>query len=219
MKKIILRSVVCATILFGCTEKSEHTHREGGHTHGSELEAISHTIWTTKSELFVEYKPLIVGEVSKFAAHFTEMQHFKAIEEGSVIVSLIANGKGIRQSTDAPSSPGIFRLALQPKEQGIYQLVFEIETKYFSDRIVIDSIPVYADVNTALENVKENDIGEEIVYLKEQAWKVEFANMEVLKQPFAEVIKTTGEILPAQGDEVVITAKSNGIVTFGKVKD
>jgi RND family efflux transporter MFP subunit len=54
--------------------------------------------------------------------------------------------------------------------------------------------------------------------LKEQAWKVEFANMAVIRQSFNEIIKTTGEILPAQGDEMVIVANANGIVTFSGSK-
>ncbi len=59
---------------------------------------------------------------------------------------------------------------------------------------------------------------EEITYLKEQAWKVAFANSKVVKRPFSEIIKTTGHIVPAQGDEVIITANSNGLITFGNSK-
>ena len=217
MKNIFLSSIVFTAILFGCKDESEHVHGAGGHSHG--LEPVAYTIYTDKTELFVEFKPLVIGQTSKFAAHFTQLgDQFTAIEEGSVTVSLIANGKGIKHSAEAPSSPGIFRLALQPKEKGIYQLVFDIETKDYTDRIVIDSVSVYSNDEDVLANIQEDDIGEEITYLKEQAWKVDFANMEVLKQPFAEVIKTTGQILPAQGDEIVVTAKSNGIITFGKSK-
>ena len=38
--------------------------------------------------------------------------------------------------------------------------------------------------------------------------------MEVKRGPFTEIIKTTGQILPAPGDETIITAKSKGIITF-----
>ena len=65
---------------------------------------------------------------------------------------------------------------------------------------------------------QDQTIGEEVVYLKEQAWKIDFANREVKKQLFTEVIRTTGQILPAYGDEVIITAKSRGIITFGSNK-
>jgi len=77
-------------------------------------------VWTDNTELFVEFNPLIVGEVSSFAAHFSEMKHFKAITEGQVTVSLIKDKKGIRQTVGAPSSPGIFKPSLKPKESGVF---------------------------------------------------------------------------------------------------
>ncbi len=41
-----------------------------------------------------------------------------------------------------------------------------------------------------------------------------YAVIKIQPQTFYEVIKTSGEILPAQGDEVVITAKNQGIIVF-----
>ena len=73
---------------------------------------------------------------------------------------------------------------------------------------------VYPDVKTAQDSKAEEGNGNEISYLKEQAWKVEFANMAITRQPFSAIIKTTGEILPAQGDEMVVSANTNGIVMF-----
>ena len=105
---------------------------------GVELEPLAYTLYTDKSELFVEFKPLIVGEVSKFAAHFTQLgKNFKAVTEGSVTVSLIGNNKQLADKAEKPSSPGIFRLALNPENSGTYQLVFDIQTKEFDDKIMI----------------------------------------------------------------------------------
>ena len=176
---------------------------------------LSYTLYSDTSELFVEFTPLVVGQPTRFAAHLTKLQNFKPFTEGQVTVSLIKEGKGIRHSAGAPSSPGIFRLALQPKEAGLYQLVFAIRTEGFTDRFVIPEVRVYPDERTALADQPAETGGDEITYLKEQAWKTDFANREVTREPFADIIKTTGQILPAQGDEVVVAAKSNGIVSFG----
>ena len=222
MNKIIISFVLFATLFTAC--KDEHKHDgEHGHSHGNEthtdLEPLAYTIYTEKSELFVEFKPLVVGETSKFAAHFTQLgENFTAVTEGSVTVSLIGKEKQPTNKAESPFSPGIFRLALKPENAGIYQLIFEIKTKEFSDKIIIDSVFVFPDTKSALRYSQESTIGEEIVYLKEQAWKIEFANAEVRKQPFTEIIKTTGQILPAPGDEVIITAKSSGVITFGNNK-
>ncbi len=99
------------------------------------------TLYTDKSELFVEFKPLTVGETSKFAAHFTQLgENFKAVTDGSVTVGLIGGGTPLTDKAEAPSSPGIFRLALTPENPGTYQLVFDIQTKEFSDKITVANI-------------------------------------------------------------------------------
>jgi RND family efflux transporter MFP subunit len=211
MKNISFIIAVFTLLFIGCNNPTEEKHEQetGG------LEPLAYTLYSDKSELFVEFKPLIVGETSKFAAHFTILgEIFLPLTEGKITVSLIVGENGIRNSSDKASSPGIFRLALNPKNAGKGKLIFDIETKDYSDKIIIENITVLPSKKTASENIEENTIVEEIVYLKEQAWKIEFANTEVKKQSFTEIIKTTGQILPAQGDEVVITAKSSGIITF-----
>lgn len=226
MKKAIISCIIVAGLLAGCNDgnhkhgDAEHGHLHGDEVHtGGELEPLAYTLYADKSELFVEFKPLIVGKTSKFAAHFTQLgENFKAVTEGSVTVSLIGNETQLTDKAEAPSSPGIFRLALNPENPGTYQLVFDIQTKEFSDKITITNITVYPDTQTALVNQQEQTIGEEIVYLKEQAWKIDFANKEVKRQPFTEIIKTTGQVLPAPGDETTITAKCKGIITFGNNK-
>jgi RND family efflux transporter MFP subunit len=226
MNKAIISFVIVAGLLAGCNNDShEHANAEHGHLHGDETHAgvapepLAYTLYTDKTELFVEFKPLIVGKTSKFAAHFTQLgKNFKAVTEGSVTVSLIGNKKQLTNTAEKPSSPGIFRLALNPENSGTYQLVFDIHTKEFSDKIMIENTTVYPDTKTALTNQRKQTIGEEIVYFKEQAWKIDFANREVKKQPFTEIIKTTGQILPTYGDEVIITAKSVGIIKFGSNK-
>ncbi len=226
MNKAIISIVIVAGLLASCNNDiHEHASAEHGHLHGDETHAgvapepLAYTLYTDKTELFVEFKPLIVGKTSKFAAHFTQLgENFKAVTEGSVTVSLIGNKKQSTDKAEKPSSPGIFRLALKPENSGVYQLVFDIQTKELSDKITISSITVYPDAKTSLEKQQEQTIGEEIVYLKEQAWKIDFANREVKSGPFTEIIKTTGQILPAHGDETTITAKSKGIITFGNNK-
>lgn len=195
------------TILFySCNEQpAENT---------SEEVTSVHTIWTEKTELFVEYDAFVIGELSTFAAHFTDMKDFKAITEGKVTVSLIQGDKGIRNTVDAPSSPGIFKPALRPKTAGTYQLVFDIETPTIKDRIVIENVPVYASAKEAAEKYPKKEAGNQITFLKEQAWKMDFANVPVKKQQVYHVIHSGGEILSAQGDEVTITATASGIVMY-----
>ena len=41
-----------------------------------EPEGLSVTRWTTTTELFAEYPPLVLGETSRFAIHLTRMDTF-----------------------------------------------------------------------------------------------------------------------------------------------
>jgi cobalt-zinc-cadmium efflux system membrane fusion protein len=225
MNKLIISFACLAILLSSCnnqknkTNDDHHAHEDIGHgalagSHAA-LEPLSYTVYTDKLELFVEFKPLVVGEVSKFAAHFTFLgKRFKAVATGDVLVSLVGKGDQPKFRSNEPSSPGIFRLALKPINSGTYDLIFEVNTGGFTDKIVIKDVTVFNDV-TSVVGDSSNEINDEISYLKEQAWKVDFATKEVLRGSFSEIIKTTGEILTAQGDEVVVTAKSSGIISFG----
>lgn len=178
------------------------------------LPSLSYTIYTEKSELFAEFRSLVQGDSTKLAGHFTKLgEFFSAITEGTITLTLTVGDNVVSQASTVSSSPGIFRYAIVPGKTGIGKMVFDIQTKDYADQIVIDNVTVFTDAKAAQAAQKEVTKGNEISYLKEQAWKVEFANMAVTPQSFNEIIKTTGEILPAQGDEMVVTANTNGIVT------
>lgn len=213
MKKYLLPLAMMAAVINGC-----HNHdQEHGHDHaaGEEgLEPLVYTIYTDNTELFVEFQPLVVGEESRFAAHFTRLgEVFTPLREGRIDLTLNVDGKQTKITATEPQVPGIFRLALTPDQAGKAQLTFDITTADYQDKIVIDGLTVYTDEASAEANAVEGTDAE-IAYLKEQAWKVEFANEEVKRRPFHDVLKTGGQILSAPGDEVVVSAKSPGIVLF-----
>ena len=58
------------------------------------------------------------------------------------------------------------------------------------------------------------DHGDVISFTREQAANVTFAVQEVQPTTFHQVIKTSGQILPATGEEAVIAATSHGIISF-----
>jgi RND family efflux transporter MFP subunit len=216
MKHIFAAFFLAVAIIACNNPATEHPHAPDGSHPGEEgLQSVSYTLYSNKSELFVEFKPLVVGSTSKFAAHLTKLgENFLPYTEGTVTVSLLQGNKGLKNTATAPSSPGIFRLALQPTQAGLGKLIFDIQTKEVTDQIIIDSVEVYADEKTAIAAQRKEAGGSDISYLKEQAWKVEFANAPVQKQMMYDVVKTSGEILSAPGDEVTIAAKSNGVIKF-----
>ncbi len=208
-------------VLFGCQQpnRDEHAHLPDGSHPGEEGPAtLSYTLYSGKSELFVEFKPLIAGKTSKFATHLTLLgERFLPYTQGSVTVSLAVNNSGIRQTADTPASTGIYRLALQPAVPGTGKLVFDIKTKEFTDQFVIDNLPVYPDEASALKAQQaEAAASNGISYLKEQAWKVDFANTPAMRMPFHNVIRTSGQVTAATGDEQTLTARTAGVVSILK---
>jgi len=199
-----------------CKQNNEdnHAHNPDGSHVGEEIPRVDYTIWTNQTELFVEFPVLIVGQPSKFAAHFTVMDKHQPVREGSVTVSLIKGDKGIRATAESPSSPGIFSPIIQPKESGIHQLVFDLSTPQYKDKIVIKDLMVYANMEEA--NKAISDAGEDgsISFLKEQAWKIEFQTAPVIKGEIYDVIKTSGVWQPAQGSVKTMVATANGTVNF-----
>ncbi|TXD51707.1 efflux RND transporter periplasmic adaptor subunit [Polaribacter sp. IC066] len=207
MKYIIL---VSAMLLMSCGNQKE------GNT-AAEVASIpvkSLTLWTGKTELFVEFPALIVGENSRFAAHFTVLDNHKPVREGEVTVSLIKGDNGIRNTSESPSSPGIFSPSLQPKEAGNFKLIFEIKTPTFSDTLIVHDIIVYASKEDAINALGAASEDAGISFLKEQAWKIDFQTAPVVSGKIYDVINTSGVWMPSPGSVKSLAAKSNGVVDF-----
>ena len=213
MKYIV---IVLALLAMSCNNKAEdaHAHNADGTHAGEEIPRSGQTIWTDKTELFVEFPALIVGNTSRFAAHFTVLDKHQPVREGSVTVSLIKGDKGLRHTVDAPSSPGIFLPTIQPKEAGTYQLVFELKTPEYSDKITIDDVTVYANTDDAIKVLGNAEEDESVSFSKEQAWKIDFQTAPVVSGKIYDVINTSGVWTPASGSVKTLVAKSNGVVGF-----
>ncbi|MCM4156464.1 efflux RND transporter periplasmic adaptor subunit [Gramella sp. AN32] len=208
--------ILMVLIMASCQSGSEEDHAhdaEGNHLAG-EIPALSHTVWTDKTELFVEFPALVEGNTSKFAAHFTVLDKHQPVRKGSVTVSLLKKGKGIRHTVETPSSPGIFSPALQPKEPGIYDLVFELNTPDYEDRIVLENVQVYANPEAAIKALGGEEEAGGISFLKEQAWKIDFQTQPVTLGEVFEIVHTSGIWKAAPGTYKALAANANGMVDF-----
>ena len=208
--------IVLAFLAMSCNNKAEdaHAHNADGSHLGEEIPRIGYTIWTEKIELFVEFPALIVGKPSRFAAHFTILEKHQPVREGSVTVSLIKGDKGLRNTVEELSSPGIFSPTIQPKEAGTYQLVFELKTPEYSDKITIDNVTVYANTNDAIKALGNAEEVGSVSFTKEQAWKIDFQTALVVSGKIYDVINTSGVWMPSPGSVKSLAAKSNGVVDF-----
>jgi membrane fusion protein, heavy metal efflux system len=194
-----------------------HSHdAAGGHStvdgHDHETMVHSYTLFSENHELFVEFEPLVAGQITTFAAHVTQLDDYKPVSEGNFTVSLIKGNKGIRHRADAPSSPGIFRPALKPEEPGTYKLRFEFMDEGNEVFFGVEGVQVYADAHDVGHASESKPMDDEITFLKEQAWKSEFAAMTIDFRPFYSVIHTSGRVKIRPQSETMIYTQTQGKV-------
>nr|MBA2543066.1 efflux RND transporter periplasmic adaptor subunit [Deltaproteobacteria bacterium] len=116
-----MRHSILLVSLLGCGHGHDHDDK-GGHSK-AELPGQSVTLWTERTELFMEYQPLIVGKETRFAAHVTEMPTFKAVTAGNATITLTMAGTGpLEGAVKEPSNPGIFRPTITPTKAGKCEL-------------------------------------------------------------------------------------------------
>ncbi|MBK6626009.1 MAG: efflux RND transporter periplasmic adaptor subunit [Flavobacteriales bacterium] len=211
--------VLVAALLHACHDHPHPDQGEHGHDHAAgadhhvELEPLAYTLYSDSIELFVEFKPLVVGQESRFAAHFTHLRSVHVpLTQGSASVAMKGIGAPQVITADAPSSPGIFRMAVTPAQEGSCSLTFIVNVGNLHDTLTIGGLRVYSNEHEAQHAEQPEDPPGDITYLKEQAWKIPFALARVDKSPFAMAVRVGAEVEPAIAGEEVITARSAGVV-------
>ncbi|MBD3617103.1 MAG: efflux RND transporter periplasmic adaptor subunit [Gracilimonas sp.] len=196
-------------------EDDSHSHEgEDTHSHGedSQLEGAGViTQWTDKTELFMEYPELIVGQEATFAVHLTRLSDFKPISESEVqfVFSSERGNEGSLTETEV-QIPGIYGPDVIFERAGRYDLTIIIQGMV-DDTLQVNGIPVYSsteDVPTAHEEEDPNLIS----FLKEQQWKIPFATQKVGQHTLSETVDAHGELKPVQSREVIVSAPFSGII-------
>jgi len=212
--KTTIYLILSMLIFISCQNQSKTS--DDADDHANEAVSIKYTTYDSNFEIFAEATPFIKGETSGILAHITKLADFKPLTEGKVTASLIVGTKGIRQKLDAPTRTGIYLFQLQPEFTGKGKLVFDIQTEDSIYSVTIPSVEVFADEHDAIHEAEELgfDNPNAINFTKEQSWKVDFATGCPAVEPFGQTIKTTAHVQSAFTDEIILTAKTNGIVTF-----
>lgn len=213
----IISYILLALLTSNCSQ-SEHK----GHSHEAEAEqeehaehaALTQTLFTNELEFYAEYPALIVGEKSVFTSYITERTNYSPAKAEKITISLIKGKKGIRNTSSSPLKPGVFSTSLHPKEAGMYTLQVDLLKDGKNIRFSANNIEVYKTHEAAEKAASTTKSGNEITYLKEQAWANNFGIIQIKKNAFKEVIHTSGKLLPANGDENTIVAPFTGIVTL-----
>jgi RND family efflux transporter MFP subunit len=192
-----------------------HTHEnENGHHHDDAK--LQLTAYGNEWEVFAEAAPFATGQESGVLAHFSWLENFKPLTQGSVTATLTINGKSVSQTLEKPTRTGICRFSLTPETEGVGTLVFTLDTEKGKSEVTVSDIKVFADKHAAEHAAEDAAIASAnaIPFTKEQSWKVNFATAEADYGDFWQVIKTAARVQSAIGDETVIVAKTSGTILF-----
>lgn len=175
--------------------------------------AVAVTIWTDKTELFMEHPPLVAGQKASFHIHLTDLSTFAPLREGKVVVRF--EGERIdRFEVDGPSTPGIFNVTLEVPQARRYQVAVEVHSARLKDELRVGPVTVYPDQQAALAGIGASDEGA-TSFLKEQQWTLDFATMKVDAQARRQVVSVPAMVQPRVGGSAEVRAPAAGRISGG----
>jgi len=223
MKYKVLIVVALFAVLAACKHQDhadDHEHdapkqeKSGGHQHDNVK--FQFTTYSDQFELFAEADPFIMGEEISILAHFTWLKNFKPLNDASIKALLTVDGNLLAESKGRKLKDGIFKFYLTPKQDGEGTLVFTIDSQNEEYLVEEKNILVFGDTHNATHWAMEQETSgpNTSVFTKEQSWKVVFETLLPEEKTFGEVIKTTALAQPCHEGEVILSAKSNGVIQF-----
>ncbi|MBI2827922.1 MAG: efflux RND transporter periplasmic adaptor subunit [Acidobacteria bacterium] len=180
----------------------------------AEVPTLDLTAWTDKTELFMEYPPLVGGQEALFAVHLTRLSDFSAMMAGRPRLEFTpeSGGTPIVVQGSEPSRPGVFRVLGPMPPAGRYRWVLAIEAPDLSDRHDLGTITVFADAAAAVADAESSgeDDPTAITYLKEPQWTIGFATALVQEAELRRGIRVPAVVEPLIGGEAVVAAPAAG---------
>lgn len=223
MLRMSAAAVAVMLLLVACGDKKSDSagHHDHGSAiaatvdqhddHGEAVEKLTHL--TDRTELFVEFPALVVGQPSVFAAHVTQLADFKPVTKGTLTVVLAGeSGAEERFISDAPSVPGIFKPNVTPKQAGERELTIIVESAAGTATHELGPVTVYADTKAAQAGHGHDDADDGIAFSKEQQWKSDFAIIEAVKGTARASVTATATIKGQPDGEALLAAPAAGIV-------
>ena len=201
--------LACATI--GALSSCRH---HDGHEHHHDAE--HYTAYSDHYELYAETEPVLVNQEASILVHLTRLSDFKPV--GDAALTVLLDGKIVDAHAHAEETAGLYHVSFTPTASGHTHLSLVVEHPDATDTVTfhLDVYASHEEMHHHEGHHHEEDGIDGITFTKEQSWQVGFATAEIRPLPFDAVIRATAEVLPSQGDERVVTAKSSGIVVLSQ---
>ena len=186
-------------------------------TEDAELPTLDVTHWTDRTELFMEYPPLVAGQTALFAVHLTDLRDFSAMNAGRPRIEFTpeTGGTPVVLQGNEPSRPGVFRVEAALPPAGRYQWALIVEAPNLSDRHDLGAVTVFGDHGAAVVDAEQHAIEDSaaISYLKEPQWTNGFGTAAIEEAEVRGSIRVPATVHPLPGGEAVVAAPAAGRFT------
>lgn len=202
----LVSSVIILVVVSGCRSASKPPE--------AQTPTLDITDWTGKTELFMEYPPLVAGRRALFAVHLTQMADFKPVADGQATIEFTpeAGGSPIAVTGPKPSRPGAFRVEGAVPAAGRYRWALRLDAPGLMDRHELGTITVFADDHSASADAARQPVVDAaaIAYLKEQQWTNEFATAPVQATDVRSSIRVPATVNALPGGEAIVSTPAAG---------
>jgi RND family efflux transporter MFP subunit len=187
----------------------------------AERPTLDVTHWTDKTELFMEYPPLVAGQTALFAVHLTRLSDFSAMTAGRPRIEFTpeSGGPPVVLQGNEPSRPGVFRAEGAAPPAGRYEWALIVDAPGLSDRHELGAVTVFADQAAAVTDAGQlaDEDPTAITYLKEPQWTNGFATVLIQDAELRRAIRVPAVIEPLTGGEAVVAAPADGRFMSGSL--
>ncbi len=199
-------ALVLLALLAGCKEEAGGAPEAHPQPH-----VLTH--FTPSTELFVEFAPLIVGERSTFAAHFTRLDDYTPISAGTVDVVLSGgNAPTARFRIEIPRAPGIFAPTVVPRVAGERRVQVFLTAQGVQVEHDLGLFMVHASPEAAASAPAPRAPQGEIGFLKEQQWHSDFAIEALRPMWLRESVTAPAEVRASSEGEFIVAAPAPGLL-------
>jgi membrane fusion protein, heavy metal efflux system len=205
-RNMLIAATIAGLAVAGCRGRAQPAAEP-------EAPTLNVTHWTERTELYLEYPPLVAGHSALFAVHLTTLADFKPVAAGQARIEFTPQG-GQPSSLvgPKPSRPGAFRVEGAPPAAGQYRWALVLEAPGLTDRHDLGEIRIFADEATANAEAARRpaEDASAIAYLKEQQWTNEFATAPAQDAEVRTSLRVPAMLDPLPGGEAVVAAPAAG---------
>lgn len=202
-QRAVFGLALAALLLSGCTDVPEDRR----------VALTPHVVTDVQAqtELFVEFAPLVAGEPSVFAAHFTRLSDYSPIAEGALEVVLSGgDAPSERFRVRAPRAPGIFAPTVLPRATGERSLSLVLTAPDLEASHLLGTITVHVDRTAARASPAPAAPEGEIGLYKEQQWGGDFGVEAVTERSLRDSVRALARVRAAPDREYLMSAPVGG---------